>query len=57
MCFHVALCSITFNLICSMTTFSENIVLTFDLILGDDGVCKESIYTYTLAWRPMFHSL
>ena len=33
-----------FNLICNMTTFSEKIVLTFDPILGDEGVYKESIY-------------
>ena len=52
MCFHDALCFITFTLICNMTTFSKKNVLTFDPILGDEGVYKESIYACMALYVP-----
>ena len=54
MCLHGALCSTLFNLIYNMTSFSKTNILTFDLITGVEGMCKDR---YVLACCCIPHSL
>ena len=53
MCLHGALCSIPFNLICNMTTFSKK--KCFDLLTppqGVKGVCKDRICASKVLYAP-----
>ena len=43
MCLHGALCSIPFNLICNMTTFSKEMFRPFDPTPGAEGESKDRI--------------
>ena len=52
-CLHGALCSIPFNLICSMITLRKYYVFTFEATQGPK-VCVMT--EYVLAWCSMIHS-
>ena len=51
MCLHGALCSIPFNLICNMATFSKK-VLPLDPTPGVEVVCKDRMCACMVLYSP-----
>ena len=49
---HGAWCSIPFNLICKMTTFSNEMLWPFDPTIGAEGTCKDRLCVCMVPYAP-----